>query len=290
MKPEAATDIPVRQLLVDLSAGFPRHWHGSDPYPSHFMNSFSMLLPLGEQYVIEIARRCQPALQAAGHVALSQDVLGFIGQESAHRRVHASYNRVLAEQGYSGTVEQLLEAQLNLFRRRGLTTQLAVGAAIEHWTTSMGDYQLRNTAWAARMAEPLRTIWDWHAAEESEHKSVLFDLYRFSGGGWLRRCAVFAGISLVLLFDLAFQQTSMLRRDRVLLRLSTSLSALRYWWGRGGMGWHLLPRLLAYFRPGFHPLRQDNRDLIEIWRRDHAACYRVLRSPPAAAAETVEPT
>jgi predicted metal-dependent hydrolase len=285
MKPGTAADIPVRRLLVDLSAGFPRHWNGSDPYLSHFMNSFSMLLPLGEQYVIEIARRCEPALQAAAHAALLQDLQGFVGQESAHRRLHAIYNQALAEQGYPGAVERLLSTQLNLFRRRGLVTQLAVGAAIEHWTTSMGEYQLRNTAWSARMAEPLRTLWDWHAAEESEHKTVLFDLYRFSGGGWLRRCAVFVAISCVLLFDLAFQQTAMLHRDRVLLQPATSLSALRCWWARGGIGWHLLPRLLAYFRPGFHPLQQDNRDLIEIWKRQYAAVYRIMRPASTAAVE-----
>jgi predicted metal-dependent hydrolase len=250
------------------------------------MNSFSMLLPLGEQYVIEIARRCQPALQAAGHAALLQDLQGFVGQEAAHRRLHAVYNQVLAEQGYPGVVERLLAVQLNLFRRRGLVTQLAVGAAIEHWTTSMGDYQLRNSAWSARMAEPLRTVWDWHAAEESEHKAVLFDLYRFSGGGWLRRCAVFAGISLMLMFDITFQLTGMLRRDRAWRQPRTWFSALRCWWARGGMGWHLLPRLLAYFRPGFHPLRQDNRDLIEIWKRQYAARYRILRPAQTEATES----
>jgi predicted metal-dependent hydrolase len=286
---QAPADIPVRQLLVDMSAGFPRHWHGGDAYASHLMNSFSMMLPLGEQYVIEMARRCQPMLQAAGQLALLQDVQSFIGQEAAHRRLHADYNRVLADQGYSTAIERLMQAQLSVFRKRSLVTQLAVGAAIEHWTSLMGDYQLRNSAWAARMAEPLRTVWSWHAAEESEHKAVLFDLYRQlccrrprgSVRGYLRRCAVFVGISLVLLFDLAWSQAGMLSHDGLIWHRRSSASALRLWCGRGGLGRHLLPRLLAYFRPGFHPLQQDNRALIEIWRRDYAAIYRI-RSMPAA--------
>jgi predicted metal-dependent hydrolase len=37
-------------------------------------------------------------------------------------------------------------------------------------------------------AEPdMHTLWSWHAAEETEHKSVAIDVYRAAGGGNLRR-------------------------------------------------------------------------------------------------------
>jgi len=36
----------------------------------------------------------------------------------------------------------------------------------------------------------MQLVWGWHAAEETEHKAVCFDLYRALGGGWLRRVLV----------------------------------------------------------------------------------------------------
>ena len=89
---EQTFGFPVRQLLVDLESGFPRHWNGGDAYRSHVLNSLSMMLPQEEQYFIDIARECIPALEARQASELLTQVRGFIGQEATHRRMHTLYN------------------------------------------------------------------------------------------------------------------------------------------------------------------------------------------------------
>jgi predicted metal-dependent hydrolase len=268
----------VRRPNFDFAAGFPRWWHSGEPWLTHYWNSFSMLFPLGERHTVDLARACLEPLQAAQQPALLADVRAFIGQEAAHRRAHIEYNRVLQAQGYTNSVEPLLVRQLQQARRRSLRTQLAMGAAFEHWTASIAELNLARTARNDGMAELPRQVWEWHGAEELEHKSVLFDLYRWSGGGYGLRCGAFLFMSLLLLFNVSWQRTAMLRRDGVLLRPRTWRVALGDWLGRGGTAWHQLPRMLDYLRPGFHPSRRDSRALVEGWSRRAAGQYCLVRS------------
>ncbi len=277
---ESTSSIPVRQLNVDFSTGFPQWWHSGEPYLSHYWNSFSMLFPLGERHTVEIARDCLAGLDLdkSERPALQADTWAFIGQEAAHRRVHSEYNRVLDAQGYRNSVEPLWQSQLRLMRRCSLRTQLATGAAFEHWTATLADFHLGTTVTTEGMAATPRRVWDWHAVEETEHKSVLFDLYLRSGGGYWHRVLSFLFMTLVLVFDLSYQQIAVLHRDRVLHRPHTWRVALRAWFGRHGMAWHHLPHIAAYLRPGFHPNQHDSRALIEHWKLRAAGHYRIVRA------------
>lgn len=279
--PAAPTQICVREPNLDFSGGFPRWWHSGEPWLSHYWNSFSMLFPLGERHTVDVAGGCLDALRQNGPPALLADALAFIGQEAAHRRVHLEYNRVLEAQGYRNTVEPLLAWQIRQARKRSQRTQLAMGAAFEHWTATLSDFYLGPPPRSAGMAELPRRVWEWHGAEEAEHKAVLFDLYRWCGGGYWLRLGCFLFMSLLLMFDVAFQHTAMLRQDGVLWRPHTWRVALRERWGRQGAAWHHLPRMLAYLRPGFHPGQYDARASIEAWKQRAQGQYRVLRASGA---------
>ncbi len=52
----------------------------------------------------------------------------------------------------------------------------------------MGKYALYNTEWERLGADPnMLDLVKWHGAEEIEHRSVAFDLYRHLGGGYIAR-------------------------------------------------------------------------------------------------------
>ena len=127
----------------------------------------------------------------------------------------------------------------------------------------------------------MRTLWRWHAAEETEHRAVAFDVYQAVGGGWLRRTGWFAYVLLMFSMEAALQTAGNLWRDGTLLRLRTARSALAFFFGRDGAIWRCALPLLAYFAPGFHPARETHappaESLARQWLADNAAQWRPVR-------------
>mgnify|MGYP006355989923 CR=1 FL=1 len=67
---------------------------------------------------------------------------------------------------------------------------LAITAANEHFTALFAEWMLGHTEWLEGTEARLQTLWLWHSAEESEHKSTAFDLYKALGGSerWRIKC------------------------------------------------------------------------------------------------------
>lgn len=271
----AVTAIGARIPQVDWSKGFERHWCGGDAAATHAFNALSFLFPQGERFFIEATRVVARGVDLAGNPGLAQAVAGFIGQESMHARQHARYNAVLEEQGFANVVHAYI-ARLQGFSERRLApvTRLAVVCGYEHYTAILGNYILRNPRVLAPAAPDMALIWGWHSAEETEHKAVCFDLYRFAGGGWLRRALVFLPVSLN--FSLMFGRLylSLLYRDGCLKpqRLAvTAWHCARFFFGASGVAWHLLWHGVRYLGPWFHPWNQDNRRELQAWLRANQA-------------------
>jgi predicted metal-dependent hydrolase len=123
-------------------------------------------------------------------------------------------------------------------------------------------------------------MWLWHSAEELEHKSVAFDVYKAAGGSdeWRKRW--FRRVTLMFLGDLMRQTVDNLRHEKQLWKWSTWKSAARILLSRDGLlrgnvaGWR------SYLRADFHPAQQDST-LSERWLVDNRAQY----TPVGAAAE-----
>lgn len=264
------SSITVRKLDVDLSRGFPRHWLNGDAYRTHFFNALSMSFPIGEQMFIDslraAAQRVEPELADA--------IREFVGQEASHRFVHIQYNAQLAEQGFEYTIEKSLANRVRLVSRFDIKSRVAVTAALEHYTAVLADGVLRYPEWLEGADPQLRTLWNWHAVEETEHKAVAFDVYQAIGGGYARRVLWFLHVSLLFWLD-AFRQTAYnLKHDGSLWKRSTWASAGRMWFGRRGMAWHFLGPSLQYLKPSFHPWQHDNRELAERWLAGNSTAFR----------------
>lgn len=270
--------LTIRRLLVDLSAGFPRHWHGGDAFRSAYFNALSMSFPAGEQFFIDAVREAAKLLpRTPENAALLDSVAGFVGQEASHRQVHAAYNAELERQGLVNHWQ--VRAEQRRERARGLNPlhHLAVTCAYEHCTAVFADLMLRRPDLLAGAHPPLATLWHWHAVEETEHKSVAFDLYRALGGNerWRQRWYRYA----LWLFTLESvrQTTHNLWRDGSLFKPRTWLSAAAFLLGRRGVVWACAGPLWAYTRRGFHPWQHDNRTLAEQWLAANEAALRVVK-------------
>ena len=284
----APSPLTVRRLSVDLSQGFARHWNGGDAFLTAFCNALSMSFPVGEQFFIDAVRNGAKQLgDSPEHAALRETVRGFIGQEATHRHLHALYNAHLERQGLKNHWGPRAARRLEIGRRKMFSTstkghlhELAITAAYEHFTAIFGDLTLESVGqdgdWFAHADEPLQTLWRWHAAEESEHKSVAFDLYVALGGNHAWRMRWFNYVVVQFALDTLRQTVNNLWHDGTLRKPATWASGFRLLFGRHGLVRRIASPLRAYRRRDFHPTQVGSPDLAAQWLDGHADRWRAV--------------
>ena len=251
------TDLVVRRLSIDLDTPFPVRWNGGDAFRSALFNALSMTFPVGEQYFIDSVRRGMATLPPARRAPFETEVKGFVGQEATHRHLHARFNAILERQGQRNTVEPRAARRVASYAHIDVRNHVAATAATEHFTAVFADWLLRNPH-ALDGAEPrLRLLWEWHSAEEAEHRSTAFDLYGRLGGSHAWRVRIFRYVTLNFVVDIGRQTLRNLWDDGALLRPSTWTSAARFLFGRDGFVRGNVAAWRAYLRPDFHPSQGD---------------------------------
>ncbi|MGH8629303.1 MAG: metal-dependent hydrolase [Burkholderiales bacterium] len=242
-----------------------RFWFGNSAIRSNWMNALSTLFPAGERLFVDSVRHYEDRI---GDPALRAKVAAFIGQESAHGREHRRFNELLKSHGYPvDRMEALVENLLAHVRRRyGERTQLAVTCALEHFTTILCTEVLRSPEFHTPMQGEHFRLWCWHCLEELEHKTVAFDVYVATGGTYLRRMITTIHASLVLWPILIYIMLRYQAHDRRLFSPSEWWVGLTWGFLWPGLLRRLVPRYLAYFRPGYHPSQNPDAELIPAWR------------------------
>ena len=178
-------DVPVqpRNREHELAGALARDWYDEHPFKTAWFNAMSITFPLGEKFFIDSVRAfadeiSDPKLQA--------EIRGFCGQEGYHRREHDHFNRTLCElRGYDHRyLEGRIASKIALARKTlSPLEQLAATAALEHITAILAEDSLApDFPDAGKMDPAMRRFWNWHAAEEMEHKAVAFDVFRAVGG------------------------------------------------------------------------------------------------------------
>jgi predicted metal-dependent hydrolase len=269
------TVLVVRRLLIDLKAPFPKRWNGGDAFRSAFFNALSMSFPAGEQFFIDSVRSGLKTLPPEKQQALAQEVQGFIGQEATHRRIHGLFNEHLQDQGFDNWIERNAARRLAAHIGDDLRNQVAATAATEHFTALFADWMLRHPE-ALEGAEPrLQTLWLWHSAEESEHRTTAFDMYQALGGNHYWRVRVFKYITFTFLGDVLRQTLRNLWHDGSLFRWSTWRSCARLLFSREGMVRSNFGLWRDYMARDFHP-SQQSAALSQQWLRDNATQFAAV--------------
>ena len=206
LRPAAATGSSIDYRIQPRKVKFewqetPVDWIPNHPFTSYFVNQINMMLPAGEFWFCRLYNKVLPQIRDE---KLKQDVQAFIRQEAMHAKAHSSANeeylkvrsidpernlrlmnflftKVLADQPMGFKVPKVLDHQWDLFR-------LGVIATVEHMTCVLGKFVLYNTEWEKLGADKeLLDLVKWHGAEEIEHRTVAFDLYRHLGGNYIAR-------------------------------------------------------------------------------------------------------
>jgi len=259
-------EFEVRNFRFQLDSSIPRHWFGGSPARTAFFDSLSPFFVVGERFFVNSVKRQLPKLQDP---ELVRKARAFCGQEGIHQREHESYNHMLDARGYPATrMERWVKRLLWLVT---LTTfpriRLAITCALEHFT-AIGANRVLGDPRAFEDADPrMRAFWRWHAAEETEHKGVPFDVYEAVGGYYLERVVV------MLLTTITFQAYAGLHL-LWFMAIDGRLFSWRAWRELGTMLGYtnasgaFLRDYLAYYRPGFHPWKLDNRELLVEFERE----------------------
>lgn len=145
----------------------------------------SAMFPPGEMFFIESVRNVRDQITDE---KLLEDIRNFIAQEAFHSREHKSLNEHLIQTNYSEVVEieALTKARLDKFRKLSKVEQLAATVVMEHFTATLARLLLTDPLIKQKTTQESRNLWEWHALEELEHKSVAFDALKAIGGNTVR--------------------------------------------------------------------------------------------------------
>lgn len=283
----STVSISHRKVAFDVSA-VPRHWNGGDPVLTRFFDALSVHFPEGERFFIQSVRHFQDQVTDP---RLREDIRHFIRQEGQHGIVHDRFNDVMAGQGIN--VERVT-ANLRRFIRTSQKYlpkkyQLAMTAAFEHFTATLGEAMLKEETDMFREADPvMRALFLWHGVEEVEHKAVAYDLYQTAaGGGYLTRASALVVAMLMVHAVVAPVFINMLRLDGALRKPGVVLRGLNRLYGRGGILTGMLPEFLAWFRPGFHPWETGMPEKVAAWLEEYGEHGDPMRASAAVYGDAV---
>ena len=242
-----------------------------------------MSFPFGEQFFIDAVRDAMATLPPEVQERYRADVRGFIGQEATHRRIHSLFNAHLEQQGLVDRWTARASQRMELMDGADPRHALAVTAATEHFTAMFAEWLLARPEILDGAEPRLRTMWLWHSAEELEHKSVAFDIYKAAGGSDEWRTRWFRRVTVMFLGDLMRQTVDNLRHEKQLWKWATWKSAARILLGRGGLLRGNLAGWRQYLRSDFHPDQQDS-SLSARWLADNGAQFTPVGAPAATSA------
>lgn len=261
------TDIPRRRLAFDFSVdGVPPDFFAEDEPQSLVVAALSLVFPEGERFFVESVLAFRDELSEP---ELLEQISAFAAQEGMHSKAHLAFNAVLAERNPKAFA--LLEARVKRLLRRGgrlhgRAGRLAVTCALEHFTAILAESLLSDECLQALFHPSVRDLWLWHALEESEHKSVAFDVYETVDGSYLRRVAVMATTTLFFIGFIAHGHVHLMRergRGRDLRGFARTF--FRAFVAPGYFG-RLLPAYLHYYLPSFHPEKRPSATLVRTIR------------------------
>ncbi|HLL05549.1 MAG TPA: metal-dependent hydrolase [Myxococcaceae bacterium] len=254
--------IRPRRTAFSFPGSIARHWLAGSPVRTHFFNAINLFVVSFEDFMARVMRGCLPGLQDA---EFARQIRGFMGQESTHSFVHAKYLQNMREQGFD--IDGYLSGSEHIFshwfeKRLGQRVSVAMIAGFEHLTSVLAELILDGRM--VRDAEPaMAEMWEWHAAEEIEHKTLAFELLQRTSGSYLLRLVGAVLGALVVAGFIGVGMVMLLRQEGLLWRKSTWKELRTLLFGKDRLVVRTVRMFMDYFRPGFHPNQRDTYALAQ---------------------------
>lgn len=272
---------PVRRMDFEFGQ-VPEYWMNNSSGLTHFMTALSALFPDGEKFFVDSVRavRNDPKL---ADPRMQKEISAFIGQEAMHSKEHVGFNQSANAYGHDvNSLEKKTNTVIQTIRKGfakiakpfGISQEmidLTATTALEHFTATIASELLSNEEIQAKMTDDtMYRLWMWHAVEENEHKAVVYDVFEALYGKGVKAYALrnsAMAIAMVALFiTQSYFVTRLLRQDK-----QFNMAALRdiykyAYSAKHGVITGMIPDLVDYFRPGFHPNDHDTHALLANWK------------------------
>ena len=260
-------NIVIRPFSFEFPDDLDPIWIPSNKVRSHFFNGVSLTMPYLEPFLVKTMR------EASEHIhepELKEDIRGFNGQEASHYKCHRRLNALLTSNGYPEfeAVEQRLDSTYKRLSKRSLRTRLAYSAGFECMTNGFTTWLINKRQQLFSDASPhVTSFWLMHMVEETEHKTVAFDVYMAYSGQYIPRAlGVFHGSFHVLGFGLIGMLTA-LKKDGVLWRPSCIVGIIKQMFS---ILWNVGPFLLRALLPWHDPRGEEDPRWMKEWVAGHA--------------------
>lgn len=262
--PDSATpSLTVRRVAFEFPEDLDPAWTPRYPECAMAANSVSLLMPYVEPYVVTSVRSVTDQLDEPLR-AVAED---FCRQELQHQRQHRRFNAAVTRDSAAlRRIDAAARATYRWLSRRGSTSfHLAFAAgsetiafAIARWTEAHFRVLFDDAD------EVVSTLFLWHLAEEVEHKTVAFDVYRAMGGSRFKY--LFAALLSALLlgvFTVAGTTVMALRARRAWLPVTWF--RLTKW--SITLAFEVLADVFASAMPRHHPSDFTDPVLLSSWLR-----------------------
>ena len=175
--PAASTPIVWRKVDIDFDRVPSGPWFPAGGPLETLFNAASLSFPPTERFFIAAVRAYQDRITDP---VLREQISGFIHQEAMHNKVHVDCNAMLARDYRAcRRAERVSIAIFNVLGRLPKSFRLSLSSALEHFTALVADTLLHYPVEFSEIVPPaVAQMWLWHAAEETEHKAVCFDVHR----------------------------------------------------------------------------------------------------------------
>ncbi len=240
-----------------------KNWFGENAVLTTSTNVFSIYIPRGEKFFIKSVRYFEDQIKDP---ELQELVKTFIKQEANHYKAHEVFNNGLEHQGIRSIREQHAAEKLFTFMEKWLPKKMQLGITVfdEHLTATGAKLLLESQALAETLDPEMRTLWEWHAVEEIEHKSVAFDVYEAMGCGYFHRMfSALVGTIIQGIFIIGSE--GRLLKEQGIKRFGAEGKEAGKILGRVLNLKKLAREFVLYFKPGFHPWDIDDRAFIQAW-------------------------
>lgn len=270
-------DIKVRRVNFAFNKENPRFYYKNNPFSTHFINALHIVFPTGERFFVNAVLKYQKKITDE---KLKKQLRNFCGQEGVHSTMHERFWNILKENGYNisdfeAHIDNLLHkfvSKIEIPFLKDKSIDLTATVCLEHFTALFGHAIFKHVELNKEIVpEDIAELFQWHAAEEIEHKNVAFDvMQKVDEQEFGKRTIVMPIVSALLYMELAAGMGLLMYQDRKYLEVK-KLPKQFYEFTTGllnDLHSDLYKEYFSFFKKDFHPSYLNDYHLAEDFFKD----------------------